>query len=242
MGLTFGRLALEGVTLAGTGFAPLRDPALLLNSSLLTCSLVVGAAHALSYARVSRDRRERALGLEASLAKARLQVLQARLQPHFLFNTLHSISTLMRRDVEAAETMLVQLSDLLRMALERSDQEQIPLQTEVDFIEKYLDIQQVRFGDRMRVGWSVETDTRQALVPSMIIQPLVENAIIHGIAPRREGGRVDIVARRIDGWLEVTVADDGPGFQGSDAETPGHGLSLTPTGSVNTTETISDSR
>ena len=219
------RVMLESVVLAITGFAPARNPSLLLNGSLLTCALVLGAAHAWSYSRISAERSRRELQLQARLAEAQLGLLRAQLQPHFLFNTLHSISTLMHRDVAAAETMLTRLSDLLRMALDKGDLHEVPLQSEIEFTRTYLEIQSVRFGERLNVSWAIDSNTLELLVPTMVLQPLVENAIRHGISVHREGGRVGIGARLDGKMLELHVEDDGPGNDpGHDSENDGIGL------------------
>ena len=182
------------------------------NVSLLTSWLISGVCHAILQTRASRERREQALRLEAQLSGARLQLLRAQLQPHFLFNTLNSIATLMHRDLDAAERLLVRLGDLLRMALDLGDSTEIPLERELAFTRLYLQIQGVRFGDRLAVEYRVEPEALDALVPSMLLQPLAENAIQHGIGDHAGGGRVEIAARRDGDSLKLVVRDDGPGF------------------------------
>src|SRR5690606_11602814 len=120
--------------------------------------------------------------LEKHLVEAQLQTLQRQLQPHFLFNTLHAISALMHRDVDAADRMLSRLSDLLRLSLDTVGRQLIPLKAEIDFLTRYLQIEQARLGERLTVEWDVEDDTLDGLVPNLVLQPLVENAIKHAIA------------------------------------------------------------
>jgi len=156
--------------------------------------------------------------LEAQLADARLAALQAQLHPHFLFNTLHAVSSLIHEDPDAAEDMLTALSDLLRTTLGRGNQREVPLRDEIDFLERYLEIQKVRLGDRLHVTLDIPAGAADVLVPSFAIQPLVENSIRHAIAPRRAGGHLEVRAELTDGRLRLTVADDGPGFP---AETGG---------------------
>jgi two-component system LytT family sensor kinase len=186
--------------------------------------LIVGAHHALFYLRraVQRDREAselalRASQLEAGLATANLRALNMQLQPHFLFNTLNAISVLAAKGERAQTVRLIErMSDLLRMSLENSAQT-LPLVRELEFAQRYLDIEQVRFADRMTVRFDVAPDTMSALVPSMVLQPLVENAVKHGIARRRGSGRIEVRARRLDDRLELSVRDDGPGFDAAPA-------------------------
>ena len=137
--------------------------------------------------------------LQTQLAEAQLEALQRQLHPHFLFNTLNTISALMHRDVHAADEMLVQLSDLLRLTLDRIGTQQVPLKDEVDFLKKYLEIEQTRFGDRLIVNIDVDPEVLDAPVPNLILQPLVENALRHGIGPRIGVGKIDVTASQADG-------------------------------------------
>ncbi|MEE8583599.1 MAG: histidine kinase [Acidobacteriota bacterium] len=182
------------------------------NMSLLTCWVIMGLSHALSHHEASQQRLQRALDLEARLAGAQLQLLKDQLQPHFLFNTLNSIVTLMRKDVEAAEKMLTQLSDLLRRALESGGLQEVSLLDELEFTKLYLQIQEVRFGDRLRVSYRVEPEVLDARVPSMILQPLAENAIRHGVEARSRAGNLEVSARRKGSKLRLAIRDDGPGI------------------------------
>src|SRR5262249_36052627 len=151
-------------------------------------------------------------------------------QPHFLFNTLHTISALMHQDVELADRMLTRLADLLRLTLDNAGLQEVPLQQELEFIQPYLEIEQARLGSRLQVQMEIDPETRDATVPNLVLQPLVENAIRHGIAPRPEGGRLAIRTRRTPEHLQLEVADDGPGLPDPDEGVPcreGFGLKNT---------------
>jgi two-component system LytT family sensor kinase len=183
-----------------------------LHNNILVYAAIVGVRHLVDYHRRYRDRELRASQLEARLAEAQLEGLRAQLHPHFLFNTLHAISALMHRDVEAADRMLTRLSDLLRLMMETGGAQEVPLRQELDFLQGYLEIQQARLGQRLRVALAIEPTTLDALVPHLLLQPLVENAIRHGIAPRAEGGTLEVRAWRDGERLHLTVRDDGPGL------------------------------
>ena len=186
-----------------------RWPALL--DAFAYCAMI-GIAHAGVFHRKYREREQQAVALEGMLNQARLRSLQAQLQPHFLFNTLNGIATLLRRDPLAAEEMLTSLSDLLRIALDGSKRQEIPLHEEVEFVERYLAIQRMRFGERLNSEMSIPPETRDCLVPSLVLQPLVENAIRHGIEPSGKPGTVRIVAHCLDGLLRLSVEDNGVGL------------------------------
>ena len=177
----------------------------------MTYWFLVGISHALDYRRQSAEREITAANLQARLAEANLDALQRQLHPHFLFNTLHTISALIHRNAEAADAMLARLSDLLRLTLNRVRTRQLPLKEELDFIQKYLEIEQERYGERLRLVFDVDPTVLDAAVPNFVLQPLVENALRHGIAPKVGGGRIDIVARREHGRLCLIVRDDGYG-------------------------------
>ena len=181
------------------------------HSDLLVYWMLIGLCHAIDYYRKYRDRELRATQLEAKLAQTQLQVLRMQLQPHFLFNTLHAISALVHKDPEAADRMITRLSEFLRLTLESAGSQEIPLRGELESLDKYLEIEQVRFGDRLTVTRSIEPDALDLLVPNLILQPLVENAVRHSIAPRAAGGQIQIGARREAGSLVIDVHDDGPG-------------------------------
>ncbi len=195
--------------------------------NLLIYWVIVVAGHAVDYYRKYRERELLALDLEKHLAQARLQALQMQLNPHFLFNTLHSISSLMHKDVEAADRMIVRLGDLLRAALKSSDTQEVELQHELEFLKRYLEIEQIRLGDRLSVKLEIAPDTLRARVPNLILQPLVENAIRHGIEPRAKPGRIELRARRQDGSLALEVRDNGAGLRPGREIEEGVGLSNT---------------
>jgi signal transduction histidine kinase len=196
---------------------------------MMTYWAIVGFWHATAYYRVAQDRALKASRLETQLAEAQLQALQRQLHPHFLFNTLNGISALMHRDVEAADQMLARLSDLLRIALDQRGAQEVALKDELEFLQKYLEIEQARFGSRVRVEFHVEAETLDAQVPNLILQPLVENSIRHAVAVRVEPVRIAIGARRIGTNLELSVRDDGPGLvkAGSASRDGGVGLANT---------------
>lgn len=181
---------------------------------LIAYGMIVGVGYAFDYYSRYREREFRASQLEAQLAQAQLQALKMQLHPHFLFNTLNAIAGLVRdRKDKAAVNMLAGLSDLLRHTLANAGKQEIPLREELDFLELYLDIQQMRFSDRLTVRMEVAPETLNACVPNLILQPLVENAIRHGIAARVSSGLVAVSARRESGLLQLKVADDGPGLK-----------------------------
>ncbi len=179
---------------------------------MMTYWAIAGLSHAVLNYRESKDRAVRASQLETRLVEAQLQTLQQQLHPHFLFNTLHAVSALMHRDVEAADRTLMRLSDLLRMTLENIGQQEIALHAELDFLSKYVQIEQTRFADRLIVRYDIQPDTLDGLVPNLILQPLVENAIKHGVAKKAGLGHIDISARREGDKLLLEVRDDGVGL------------------------------
>ena len=183
---------------------------------------------ALDFHQRYREEEVRVSRMETQLARAELHALRMQLNPHFLFNTLNAISALMHRDVPAAERMLARLSDFLRLTLESGRAVEVPLRQELDFLQRYLEIEQVRFPDRLKVEMDVDPETLNAQVPSLILQPLVENAIRHGIAPTSDAGRIGIVAARENGHLLLKVTDDGPGLRPG-SEPPREGVGLTNT-------------
>ena len=165
------------------------------------------------YYRKYRERELQATQLEAQLAQAQLDSLRMQLHPHFLFNTLNGIVGLVRDNKnQAAVNMLVGLSDLLRHALEHSNEQEIELKEELNFIKLYLDIQQMRFPDRLQIEIDVDPDTLRALVPNLILQPLAENALRHGIGASVASGLVGISAHTENGFLELCVFDNGAGL------------------------------
>jgi two-component system LytT family sensor kinase len=197
------------------------------HQNLVTYSLLVAATQGYLYYRRYRQGEVRAAQLTAQLAEAQLQALRMQLHPHFLFNTLNAISTLVHRDPEAADRMIARLSDLLRLTIENVGVQEIPLAQEIEFLGRYLDIERTRFGDRLTVETDIASDTLDASTPYLILQPLVENAIRHGIAPRASPGRVVVRARRDGGMLVLEVRDDGPGMPAGGAPKTGVGISST---------------
>lgn len=178
---------------------------------LATYFSLVGLGHAIAYWYEAEERALNAERLQTRLAEAQLQALQRQLQPHFLFNTLHTISSLMRSDVEAADVMIDRLSDLLRMSL-RSNAQEVSVKQEIEILQSYLAIEQTRFRDRLSVTIDVDPAVLDARIPHLLLQPLVENAVRHGIAPRARPGRIDIGVFQKGGRLEVEVRDSGDGL------------------------------
>jgi len=178
---------------------------------LATYFSLVALGHAIAYWREAEERALNAERLQTRLAEAQLQALQRQLQPHFLFNTLHTISSLMRSDVEAADVMIDRLSDLLRMSL-RSNAQEVSLKQEIEILQSYLAIEETRFRDRLSVAIEVDPAILDARVPHLLLQPLVENAVRHGVAPRARPGRVGIRALRSGGQLQIEVRDSGDGL------------------------------
>lgn len=206
-------------------------PWMLLKSAflmLIVYWLVIALDHALSYQRRLRASVAQQARLEAQLVEAQLDALKMQLHPHFLFNTLNAIGVLMRKgEAASAVKMLNGLADLLRRSLSRLRVELVPLREELDFIARYLDIETTRFPDRLRVSIDVPPEAREAKVPNLILQPIVENAIKHGIAPRVRGGAIEIVARVRGDRLAIEVRDDGVGLSpGRAADCEGHGVGL----------------
>jgi signal transduction histidine kinase len=181
------------------------------HSDVLTCWTVFAIRHGIEYYRRYRLRELKTSQLEARLAVAQLEVLKMQLQPHFLFNTLHAISALMYRDVEAADRMVSRLSDFLRLALDTAGVQEVALQREMEYLDKYLEIEQVRFGERLEIRRAIDAGALDLLVPNLVLQPLAENAVRHGIAPRASGGRIEVCAHAAAGTLTIEVIDDGPG-------------------------------
>lgn len=193
-----------------------RNPVMLgVGNVTIACSTYwtyVVAYNGLAYYRRYREREILTSRLEKQLAQSQLKVLKMQLHPHFLFNTLHAISTLMNRDVEVAERMISRLSDLLRLSLMNIELQEVPLQQELDFLKCYLDIEQMRFGDKLVVERDIDTEVMDAYVPNLILQPIVENAINHGINRITSTGRIILNARREEENLVLEVYDNGPGL------------------------------
>jgi two-component system LytT family sensor kinase len=183
----------------------------------------MGLYYAFDYHRRFREREVAAAQLETQLATAHLQALRMQLHPHFLFNALHSAAMLTMIDPEAAHRVLVQLSALLRTTLDRSAAGEVPLSEEIDFMDRYLAIEQIRFQDRLRVDIRADDDALSAVVPNLILQPLVENAVRHGIARRSNARSLTIRGARQNGSLVLEVEDDGPGLPAGWTLTPPEG-------------------
>ena len=180
---------------------------------VLTYWTIAGTFLVVYYYREFRSRELTASRLQASLADARLQALRGQLNPHFLFNTLNAISVMaLKGERDNVVQTLSRLSDLLRFALDETLAQEVPLEKELEFMDGYLDIQRIRFADRLSVRKEIADDVRDAMVPSMIMQPLVENAVQHGIANRPGPGEIRIRAFRENGMLRLEVRDTGPGF------------------------------
>jgi len=187
---------------------------------------VLGCVYAFTYFVEARDREAQASRLSAQLAEARLNALRMQLHPHFLFNSLNAIAVLIReQNTAAASRMLELLADMLRQVLRADQPIQISLADELAFVEQYLAIEQIRFSDRLRVSWRIEERARGASVPGFLLQPIVENAVKHGVVRRAAAGQLDISAQVVGAELELAVQDDGVGFAEGQAE--GVGLSNT---------------
>lgn len=194
---------------------------------------LVGVCQAITNFRSSQVRERHAAELEARLTSAQLQALRIQINPHFLFNTLNSIAALVYVNPRAADEMLGDLSELLRRSLDTMEEQEIPLAQELEFIGAYLGIEQKRFGDRLQLEQSVPGDLMKALVPALILQPLVENAIRHGIEPQRDPGVISIEAKQEGQQLHLIVRDSGRGLPGADVNGSerrgGRGIGLTNT-------------
>ena len=182
-----------------------------LDFGILHYLLLIVCHHALEYYRKYEDGRLSAAQLEAKLATAQLHALKMQLHPHFLFNTLHSISELVHDNPARAESMIVRLSDFLRLTLDHVGVPEVPLTEEIDFLRRYLEIEEMRFEDRLTVEWDIDPSTLQTRVPNLILQPLVENALKHGISRNSSHGVLRISCKREEGKLAMTVYDNGPG-------------------------------
>jgi signal transduction histidine kinase len=212
---------------------PMALPLLLFRSIVgwlpLTVLIYVGlvsAGHWMELAKREREREQRTLSLEAQLAGAQLQALRMQLHPHFLFNTLNTIAALVReRDVTASVRLISQLGDVLRQVLRSAGTQEVTLAEEIAFIGRYLEIEQVRFADRLRVRWDADDDAMDASVPHLILQPLVENALRHGIAGRENAGLLEIGARCRGTRLVIWVRDDGPGLEAATMASS-HGIGI----------------
>ncbi len=182
---------------------------------------VLVIAYMVSFYQKYREGEIQKLVLDAQLAKAQLSFLRSQLNPHFLFNALHSIGSLMHFDIDAADRMMSKLSDLLRMSLEQTDRDEIELIDELAFLDRYLEIEKVRLGTRLTITRDIADDTLHCTVPPLMLQPLVENAVIHGIAQLPNGGELSLQTTRTNGRLRVTVSNDGT-LRPGNFQAPGH--------------------
>ena len=225
--ITILKLVIVGVVSSSVTWIPSRTVSVsYFHTNLFTYWALLGFAHAFDFYRKYRERELKASQLEARLAQTQLQVLKMQLHPHFLFNTLHTISSLMHKDVEAADRMIAQLSDLLRLTLENVGVQEVSLKQELEFLSSYLEIEQTRFQDRLRIETDIDQEALDALVPNLILQPLVENAIRHGIEPYAVPGKVEIRARSENGRLNLQISDDGPGISDAKPSRINEGIGL----------------
>jgi signal transduction histidine kinase len=183
-------------------------------------------AHALYYYRGLRKREAETARLTSQLAQAQLQALKMQIHPHFLFNTLNSIAALLHKDVEAADRMIARLGDFLRLTLKSSDAQTVDFEQELEFLKCYLDIEHIRFQDRLTVEMDIDPHALKATVPNLILQPIVENAVRHGVARQTSHGHITIRARREGERLIMTVEDNGPGLK---AQSNGSGIGISNT-------------
>jgi sensor histidine kinase YesM len=197
-----------------------------LDRQLLIYSVILLLSHAFDYYQRYREREWKASQLEAQLAIAQLQALKMQLRPHFLFNALHSISTLIHDNVEAADTMIARLGDFLRLALEHTGEQKVPLREELESAKCYVDIEKIRFGDNLSLEFEIEPNTLDALVPSFLWQPVVENAIRHGLATLTTRGRITLRSKCVNGQLELQVQDNGTGLAKRDNNPIKEGIGL----------------
>lgn len=205
----------------------LRDLAFHVDNQALLYFAVLGLYEGILYYFKYQESLRRQSQLEAKLAKSQLQALKMQLHPHFLFNTLHTISSMIRIDPEAADLMVVRLSEFLRLSLASEALQEVSLEQELRFIRRYLEIERIRFAERLQVDYDVEDSTLSASVPNLILQPLVENAIRHGVSRTLHRGRIAIKARRRGETLVLSVTDNGAGLSNPAPGREGVGLSNT---------------
>jgi two-component system, LytTR family, sensor kinase len=225
------RYLLQDAWGVGTAWAPAVREAFFrtLDYELPVYWALLGLQHALDYHREVRAREVTAAHLETRLVEAQLQALQRQLHPHFLFNTLHAISALIHRDPERADLMIERLSDLLRITLDKVGVQEVTLAEELEYLRAYLDIEQVHFGDRLEVIYRIDAYALGALVPNLVLQPLAENAIRHGLEPRMGHGRLTVTAAREGDALRLQVIDNGRGMTPAAMSAANQGVGLSNT-------------
>lgn len=205
-------------------------PKLNLGLRLWSYFLIVAVGYAINYYNRYQEGAVRASELEANLANAQLQALKMQLHPHFLFNTLNSISALLHKDLDSADRMIARLGDFLRLTLENSGTTTVSLQEELQFLQCYIEIERIRFQDRLTLDLDIDSRATAAQIPNLILQPIVENAIRHGIAARANAGMIKIRARCNNGKLSIDISDNGPGLPENRNPSKFHeGLGLTNT-------------
>jgi LytS/YehU family sensor histidine kinase len=190
---------------------------------------VVAVSYSVNYYKKYHDTEMKAVQLSAQLSQAKLQALRMQLQPHFLFNTLNTISYYTYVDPKVSNRMVQLLSELLRMVLDQDQNERVPLRKEIDFLHKYLEIETYRFQDRLTIEWRIDAGVMDALIPSLILQPVIENSMRHGIAKLPAEGFISIEAQRTDSQLVLTVTDNGPGILQLENKTFREGIGLSNT-------------
>ncbi len=196
-------------------------------SRLVEFAILFAIIAALDYRKQFLSKQVELAQLESRFSSAQLNALRLQLHPHFLFNTLNTISSLMEFDKKKAQKIVSQLGSMLRNVLDQNKQSRIPLREELDFIKNYLNIEQVRFQDRLSIHYQIDEETLDALVPSLILQPLVENAVKHGFAKNAEPGQIEVSTRKMnDNRLELRVSDDGMGSSKSETELLTSGIGL----------------
>ena len=195
--------------------------------NLLVYGVIIAVSHALDYYGKYNEQTVQTLELEKHLTEARLQALLHQLKPHFLFNTLNGIASLMHTDVDAADKMLVRLSELLRITMSQTGAPETTLREEIAFLERYLDIEKIRFGNRLETLISIDNDAIDAMVPSLILQPMVENAMRHGVEPHAKPGMIELRGFRRGQDLVLTVSDNGAGIPAGGFKREGIGVANT---------------
>jgi two-component system, LytTR family, sensor kinase len=199
-----------------------------LNHAVMYALIVLGY-HAWLYNRHLRERDRLEAELEAQLTRARLDALRMQVNPHFLFNSLNTIAALVHEQPDAADRMITRLGELLRASLDNTEDHEISLQRELSMVERYLEIERARFGDRLHVEFRTEDGVGDALVPALVLQPLVENAVRHGVEAREAGARILVIAERAGPELQLTVRDNGPGLTDAAPASRRNGIGLSNT-------------